>query len=299
MINWSNTSNFLIAAFYGLCAIFSFLFIFDAYNHAGQGIVMFRNVDDSTNIVDEADRKNRYSGIFVGFDEACVTKDGASSVSYNDCYKLTPSQDRDLHIIVPITWILLGFAVAHYVLKYVHERDSFPGLFENKYFKVIAFFLFAGPIALFIVSVIWWEYFIQRSQTIVPYKNGEDDHVLNSGGKGAAEFNSVADSYKDTEYWGSGMTSYVWLLLIGQLLQALACIMVLVRNIVMKDDKTFLSFFSIDKEAFGDKLKDIFSSASVGAPVDAAAKKPETKAATQAQVTSVYANRRVTNGIHF
>ena len=297
MINWSNTSNFLIAAFYGICAIFSFLFIFDAYNHAGQGIVMFRNVDDSTNIVNEADRKNRYSGMFVGFDEACVTKPGASGVSYNDCYKLTPSQDRDLHIIVPITWILLGFAVAHYVLKYVHERDSFKPMFKHDTFKVIAFFLFAGPIALFIVSVIWWEYFIQRSQTIVPYKNGEDDHVLNSGGAG--EFNSVADSYKDTEYWGSGMTNYVWLLLIGQLLQALACIMVLVRNIVMKDNKTFLSFFVIDEEAFGDKLKDILSNASVGAPVDAAAKKPETKAAAQAQVTSVYANRRVTNGISF
>jgi hypothetical protein len=300
-IDWSHTTNFLIALSYGLCLIFSLAFVFDAYNHSGQGIVMFRNIDDANNIPDESDRKNKYPGLFVGFDQACIVTDGGSTNLFNDCFKLTTSKDSDLRIIVPVTLTLLGFAFAHYVLKYFHERESFPALFGNKFFKVFAFFLFVTPIALFIVSVVFWNYFITRPEVIRPYKDGDDEDVLNHGKDSdvAYGFNELGNPYKDREYWGSGMTSYVMLLLIGQLFQAFACILVLGRNFVMKKNKTFLSFFSIDEEAFGDKLKDIFSTASVGAPVDAAAKKPETKAAAQAQVTSVYANRRVTNGISF
>lgn len=308
-IDWSHTTNFLIALSYGLCLIFSLAFVFDAYNHSGQGIVMFRNIDDANNIPDESDRKNKYPGLFVGFDQACIVVPGQNTnlILYNDCFKLTTSKDSDLRIIVPVTLTLLGFALAHYVLKYFHERNSFPSLFGNKYFKVFAFFLFVTPIGLFIVSVVFWNYFITRPEVIRPYNDGDDDDVLNDGKDSIAPsgFNDFGNPYKDREYWGSGMTSYVMLLLIGQLFQAFACIMVLVRNIAKKDDddKTFLSFFSIDDEAFGDKLKDIISisdaSVGVGAPVDAAAKNPGTKTATQAQVTSVYANRRVTNGIHF
>ena len=68
--------------------------------------------------------------------------------------------------------------------------------------------------------------------------------------------------------------------------QAVACILVLVRSQMMEDGQSFINVRFGEAQNIGSPI---------GSQVDAAAKNPETKT----KVTSVYSNRRVTNGIQF
>ena len=86
------------------------------------------------------------------------------------------------------------------------------------------------------------------------------------------------------------MTLTVMFLLIAELLQALACCIVYARSVMAEKS---IKGLLLGKEAFTGIRMAI--NAKVGASVDAAAKNPETKNT----VTSIYTNRRVTNGIAF
>ena len=268
----------------------------DAYNQSGHGIVAFQNIDDDTNIPDEGDRGLRFRGNYVGFDHACVQGTGASGDPYTDCSKLQPSKERELRLIVPITWVLVSFALAHVLLKKIVNNvngvDRFLDTVIMKYFTT--FVLFLGPIALLVPFLMFWASFIEKHDTLTKYYDGDSDDVLTGHPGGVETFNAGADKYKETAFFGGGMTPYVWLLVIGQFCQTAACLLVFYRNIQFtKRSASGMDRFLIDSEMFKGGLG--FLNEKVGTAVDAAAKNPETKQ----KVTSVYASRRVTNGMQF
>lgn len=268
----------------------SFFLLFGAYNHNGDGIVMFRNPDNQE-IKDAGEDDRKFRGTYVGFDLACDVQrtNIGQSFLYTDCYDFKPMEDNELKIIFPLTWTLWAFALAHFSIKRLYEHSTtYKKMVESRFFQIVAtFVLFLGPIALFITNCIYWSEFIERYQTI----NGNNDDIFHNHDKAAVvSFNGQADSYKDTRFFGGGMTISVMILLIAELLQALACCIVYVRSVMAEGAKGLL----LGKEAFTGTRSNV--AAAVGAPVDAAAKKPETKANA---VTSIYTNRRVANGIAF
>ena len=89
------------------------------------------------------------------------------------------------------------------------------------------------------------------------------------------------------------MTSTLFLLILGEFLQALACLIVYFRH-VRNSSGSLSDRMFIGIEGYTGINSPIAQP--VGATVDPAAKNPETK---KNAVTSVYANRRVTNGIAF
>jgi hypothetical protein len=278
----SKHTGFIVDTFFFLSFVgSSFFLLFGAYNHNGDGIVMFRNPDDEAEIPDDDDRALKFRGNYVGFDMACDLQDTVvGAKAYTDCHDFDAMEDDELKILLPITWALWGLALAHFLIKRAYEHFQwFKDLAENRLFQVLSsVVLFAAPIALFIMSCIYWSDFIERSNTI----SGDDDYINT--------FNANADYYKDTSFFGGGMTLTVMFLLIAELLQALACCIVYARSVMaVKSIKGLL----LGKEAFTGIRMAI--NAKVGASVDAAAKNPETKNT----VTSIYTNRRVTNGIAF
>ena len=87
--------------------------------------------------------------------------------------------------------------------------------------------------------------------------------------------------------------------------QTITCLVIIIKNAFdNKDNKAEKMFFltpkAFEKFEIGTTADPSLQSA-IATPVDAAAKNPETKAKAAAapRVTSVYANRRVTNGISF
>ena len=294
--------GYFVDTCFALCFIFSGVFLIDAYNHTGQGVVIFRNKGGETDIADEADRNNRFRGMYVGFDRACETStyevtdaDGFITFPmYTDCSNLDSSQERSMYILVPITWTLFAFAGVHFLLKrMVVNNDGFKSLVEMGWFRVIstiAFFM--APIALFAVNWVFWDYFIGNRNTLVKKSNDDDDDAMLKGGSVVA-FNAEADTYKDTRMYNGGITSTLFLLLVGEFLQALACMIVYFRHVYNSTGSMFDRMF-IGLEGYTGINSPI--ARKVGATVDAAAKNPETK---KNAVTSVYANRRVTNGISF
>jgi len=285
-------TGFIVDTFFFLSFLgSSFFLLFGAYNHNGDGIVMFRNPDDSAEIPNEDDRALKFRGVYVGFDMACDLKNLAvdATKSYTDCVDFKPMEDNELKIIFPLTWTLWAFALAHFSIKRLYEHSTtYKSMVENRMFQIVAtFVLFLAPIALFITNCIYWSDFIERKKTI----DGNDDDIFHGHDKAAVDtFNAEADFYKDTSVFGGGMTLSVMILLIAELLQALACCIVYGRSVMAEGVKGLL----LGKEAFTGTRSNV--AAAVGAPVDAAAKKPETKANA---VTSIYTNRRVANGIAF
>ena len=289
-------TGIFIDTFFLVSFVFGFMFLMDAYNQSGHGIVAFQNIDDDTNIPDEGDRGLRFRGNYVGFDHACVQGTGASGDPYTDCSKLQPSKERELRLIVPITWVLVSFALAHVLLKKIVNNvngvDRFLDTVIMKYFTT--FVLFLGPIALLVPFLMFWASFIEKHDTLTKYYDGDSDDVLTGHPGGVETFNAGADKYKETAFFGGGMTPYVWLLVIGQFFQTAACLLVFYRNIQFtKRSASGMDRFLIDSEMFKGGLG--FLNEKVGTAVDAAAKNPETKQ----KVTSVYASRRVTNGMQF
>ena len=289
-------TGIFIDTFFLVSFVFGFMFLMDAYNQSGHGIVEFQNIDDDTNIPDEGDRGLRFRGNYVGFDHACVQGTGASGDPYTDCSKLQPSKERELRLIVPITWVLVSFALAHVLLKKIVNNvngvDRFLDTVIMKYFTT--FVLFLGPIALLVPFLMFWASFIEKHDTLTKYYDGDSDDVLTGHPGGVETFNAGADKYKETAFFGGGMTPYVWLLVIGQFCQTAACLLVFYRNIQFtKRSASGMDRFLIDSEMFKGGLG--FLNEKVGTAVDAAAKNPETKQ----KVTSVYASRRVTNGMQF
>ena len=289
-------TGIFIDTFFLVSFVFGFMFLMDAYNQSGHGIVAFQNIDDDTNIPDEGDRGLRFRGNYVGFDHACVQGTGASGDPYTDCSKLQPSKERELRLIVPITWVLVSFALAHVLLKKIVNNvngvDRFLDTVIMKYFTT--FVLFLGPIALLVPFLMFWASFIEKHDTLTKYYDGDSDDVLTGHPGGVETFNAGADKYKETAFFGGGMTPYVWLLVIGQFCQTAACLLVFYRNIQFtKRSASGMDRFLIDSEMFKGGLG--FLNEKVGTAVDAAAKNPETKQ----KVTSVYASRRVTNGMQF
>ena len=289
-------TGIFIDTFFLVSFVFGFMFLMDAYNQSGHGIVAFQNIDDDTNIPDEGDRGLRFRGNYVGFDHACVQGTGASGDPYTDCSKLQPSKERELRLIVPITWVLVSFALAHVLLKKIVNNvngvDRFLDTVIMKYFTT--FVLFLGPIALLVPFLMFWASFIEKHDTLTKYYDGDSDDVLTGHPGGVETFNAGADKYKETAFFGGGMTPYVWLLVIGQFFQTAACLLAFYRNIQFtKRSASGMDRFLIDSEIFKGGLG--FLNEKVGTAVDAAGKNPETKQ----KVTSVYASRRVTNGMQF
>lgn len=285
-------TGYIVDTFFFLSFIgSSFFLLFGAYNHNGDGIVMFRNPNDAAEIPNKDDRALKFRGVYVGFDMACDIKEtDVSNSPYTDCVDFKPMEDNELKIIFPLTWTLWAFALAHFSIKRLYEHSTtYKSMVENRMFQIVAtFVLFLAPIALFITNCIYWSDFIERKKTI----DGNDDDIFHGHDKAAVDtFNAEADFYKDTSVFGGGMTLSVMILLIAELLQALACCIVYGRSVMAEGVKGLL----LGKEAFTGTRSDGVAAA-VGAPVDAAAKKPETKANA---VTSIYTNRRVANGIAF
>ena len=296
MARFNVDTGIFIDTFFLVSFVFGFMFLMDAYNQSGHGIVAFQNIDDDTNIPDEGDRGLRFRGNYLGFDHACVQGTGASGDPYTDCSKLQPSKERELRLIVPITWVLVSFALAHVLLKKIVNNvngvDRFLDTVIMKYFTT--FVLFLGPIALLVPFLMFWASFIEKHDTLTKYYDGDSDDVLTGHPGGVETFNAGADKYKETAFFGGGMTPYVWLLVIGQFFQTAACLLVFYRNIQFtKRSASGMDRFLIDSEMFKGGLG--FLNEKVGTAVDAAAKNPETKQ----KVTSVYASRRVTNGMQF
>ena len=292
-----DTGN-LIDTFFLVSFVFGFMFLMDAYNQSGHGIVAFQNINDDTNIPDGGDRGLRFRGNYVGFDHACVQAPGVSGVPYTDCSRIQPSKERELRIIVPLTWVLVSFALAHVLLKKAANRekwDSFRSFLDTSIMKYFTtFVLFLGPIALLVPFLMFWASFIEKHDTLTKYYDGDSDDVLTGHPGGVETFNAGADKYKETAFFGGGMTPYVWLLVVGQFCQTAACLLVFYRNIQFtKRSASGMDRFLIDSEIFKGGLG--FLNEKVGTAVDAAAKNPETKQ----KVTSVYASRRVTNGMQF
>ena len=286
--------GYFVDACFTICFIFSGIFLIDAYNHTGQGVVIFRNQGDKDAIPDEADRENRFRGVYVGFDRVCETKTDNAGSLYTDCDQFDTSAEKSMSVIVPVTWTLFAFAGVHFLLKRaVVNSDGFQTLVDNIAFRVIAtcvFFL--APIALFAVNWIFWDFFVGNRNTLVKKDDGDSDMKMLRGGN-ITVFNENSDVYKDTKFYNGGMTSTLFLLILGEFLQALACIIVYFRH-VMNSKGSISDRIFIGKEGYTGINSPIAKP--VGATVDAAAKDPETK---KNAVTSVYANRRVTNGISF
>lgn len=287
---------FLLNFFFGL------IFLGAAYSHNGDGVVRFQNIhhDDIT----ESDQDNTFKALYVGWDQACryVAADG-DKLPHNDCFTFQPMEDRELNVLVPITWVLIMFGIAHFLLKRIYIRSgSFRDILNMDALKVIVMILlFYGPIVLFIFSMIYWSWFTERSDTIAPISDNAETFPKDSEHVDLNLFNGEANPYKKTQFLAAGSTWSVILLLVGQFLQTIACIIAIVRNVAhdSASGSTFIGkFFFMGQEGFvGNNGANLTSP--IATPVDAAAKNPETKAAAQAQVTSVYANRRVTNGISF
>lgn len=293
---WIVDGCFLLNFFFGL------IFLGAAYSHSGDGVVRFQNIQHEN--ITESDQKNTFTALYVGWDQACRYVPAAGGAQpHNDCFTFQPMEDRELNVLVPITWVLIMFGIAHVLLKRVYIRsESFRDFLTRPEMKVIVMiFLFYGPIVLFIFSMIYWSWFTERSDTIAPISDDAETFPKDSKHVDVNSFNAEANLYKKTQFLGSGSTWSVIFLFVGQFLQTIACVVVIFRNIFVDagTDSTLLGrIFKMEKGGFmGDNGTGLASS--VAAPVDAAAKKPETKAAAAPRVTSVYSNRRVTNGISF
>lgn len=292
----SNHIGYMADALFLISAFFSLVFLaFGGYNHTGEGIVRFVNNKGGTapNIVPSSQEDNIRRDYYVGFDRVCVPR-SADTYGYTHCYNMHPMEHDDLKLIVPIYWTLFAYAVAHFILKrvYIHRnstmlRDAIPQL-------IAGFILFLPPIVLFIISSIYWARFIEndKDRTIT-----QNDDVLGSlDTVGVTAINLEMEYYRENEL-SKGTTWSVLVLLIGQLCQSVACLFVMARSWAHKESITGAVMINHDALA-----NDASVNSKIGAPVDAAAKNPETKAkaATAKTATvSVYADRRVANGIRF
>jgi hypothetical protein len=302
--------GYFVDFLFATSAFFSLVFLlFGGYNHTGEGIVRF--VNNKANVepeVPSSQQDNIRRDYYVGFDRVCVPKfEGA--YGYTHCYTMHPTEHNDLKMIVPIYWTLFGFAVAHFLLKRLYcQNTGFRNLISSNklYIQLITgCVLFAGPLVLFILSSIYWSEFIEsdKDRTIT-----ENDDVLGSlVTADVAEINVEMEPYRKNEL-SNGTTWTVLILLIGQLCQAVACVIVYCRSVAHRDSGTnaFVAILFVGDAGFVGDGKFFNTtqgvSTSIGAPVDAAAKNPDTKAkaATAKTATvSVYADRRVANGIRF
>lgn len=301
-------SGYVIDAFFLVNFVFGLIFAGAAYNHSGDGVVHFQNIPHDK--ISESDRDNTYKNLYLGWDKACqhVEYDPINDVrAHTDCFSFQPMNDRELNVLVPITWVLIMFGFAHFCLKRVYIRsERFRGMLDIGWVKfLVMILLFYGPIVLFVVSMIYWSWFTERRDTISPLSDDAEPFPGDSKHTDVKLFNDFANDYKKTQFLGAGSTWSVILLLVGQFFQAIACIIAIARNVANntnKDSTWIARLIQMEEGGFvgenDENLRPTLAS-SVAAPVDAAAKKPETKAAAAPRVTSVYANRRVTNGISF
>jgi len=328
--------GFFVDFLFAISAFFSLVFLlFGGYNHTGEGIVRFVNNVNTIKetyalhwgsddlLVPDDQQDNIMRGFYVGFDRVCVPEkidNFDTSVihglvnpehiyPYTHCYNMHPMEHNDLKMIVPIYWTLFGFAVAHFLLKRLYcQNTGFRNMISSNklYIQLITgCVLFAGPLVLFILSSIYWSEFIEsdKDRTIT-----ENDDVLGSLDTAeVAAINAEMQPYRENEL-SNGTTWTVLILLIGQLCQAVACVIVYCRSVAHRDSGTnaFVAILFVGDAGFVGDGKFFNTtqgvSTSIGAPVDAAAKNPDTKAkaATAKTATvSVYADRRVANGIRF
>lgn len=299
----------VIDAFFLVNFVFGLIFAGAAYNHSGDGVVHFQNIPHDS--ISESDRDNTFKNLYLGWDKACQHVDESpidTIPPHTDCFSFQPMNDRELNVLVPITWVLIMFGFAHFCLKRVYIRsERFRDMLDSKWVKYpVMILLFYGPIVLFVFSMIYWSWFTERRDTISPISDDAEPFPEDTKHALVNTFNDFANDYKKTQFLGAGSTWSVILLLVGQFFQAIACIIAIARNVANDTGKgsTWIArLFSMEEGGFvgenGQDLKTSASASSVAAPVDAAAKNPETKAAAAPRVTSVYANRRVTNGISF
>ena len=304
------TPNFIYEQGFLINIIFSVCFLAGAFDEGGHGIVNFlNNFSDKDTGTDQAQRDFTFRNLFVGFNQACmysIDRLQNQNPPRTVCYDFDPMKDRELHIVYPLTIILIIFGFAHQTLKHrvrYNEQAAdflFGGPKRRAAFTIL---LFWSPIIIFAVCSNSWNDFITRKEAIVPYKNGDDDKAFGDYSDDIEEFNLIANPYKRTNPFTSGLTWSVFLLIIGQMFQTITCLVIIIKNAFdNKDNKAEKMFFltpkAFEKFEFGTSSSGS-SQSEIAAPVDAAAKNPETKAAAAPRVTSVYANRRVTNGISF
>ena len=305
------TPNFIYEQGFLINIIFSVCFLAGAFDEGGHGIVNFlNNFSDKDTGTDQAQRDFTYRNLFVGFNQACMysfDRTQNQNPPRTVCYDFDPMKDRELHIVYPLTIILIIFGFAHQALKHYarYNEKVADSLFGGPYRRAACtILLFWSPIIIFAVCSNSWNNFITRKEAIVPYKNGDDDKAFGDYSDDIEYFNSIANGYKRTNPFTSGLTWSVFLLIIGQMFQTITCLVIIIKNAFdNKDNKAEKMFFltpkAFEKFEIGTTTADPSLQSAIAAPVDAAAKKPETKAAAAPRVTSVYANRRVTNGISF
>ena len=298
MYLWFVNSSFILGTF----LVSAFLF-FGAYNPAGEGIVLFKNSDDAirtgSNVMaddgDNFDKINR--GFYVGFDRICFPEsldpgtDIAATATATKCihYHAAEHGDDDMTQIIWFTWIIWTFGVVHILLAFLVYLDlkfaDFLFKSEHPVARGVYAILFYAPIVFFVLSVILWNNYIGNTDTI-PYKSGGDENEVVGSGMKIGDINGIMNEYKDKTY----TTWSVYFLLAGEAIVAFGCV-----NNFMNSVRTDGPMGLIQTSFIGSNASSPVA-ATVGATVDPAAKDPETK---KNAVTSVYANRRVTNGIAF
>ena len=306
------TPNFIYEQGFLINIIFSVCFLAGAFDEGGHGIVNFlNNFSDKDTGTDQAQRDFTYRNLFVGFNQACmysIDRLQNQNPPRTVCYDFDPMKDRELHIVYPLTIILIIFGFAHQALKHYarYNEKVADSLFGGPYRRAACtILLFWSPIIIFAVCSNSWNDFITRKEAIVPYKNGDDDKAFGDYSDDIEYFNSIANGYKRTNPFTSGLTWSVFLLIIGQMFQTITCLVIIIKNAFDNKNKSADKMFFLTPKAF-EKFEigttaDPSLQSAIATPVDAAAKNPETKAKAAAapRVTSVYANRRVTNGISF
>ena len=300
--HYGYTSDFCFMAGFLFMGIFLF---FGAYNPAGEGIVLFKNRDHenytSTATRDDDNFNHINRNFYVGFDRICFPDSlrhdaDAAKLATNTAttclhYNAGDFQaDHEFTLLIWLTWLMFCFSIVHFLIKraamhnvpllsnFLTRRGSLSGGFRALLFWI--------PIVFFIVSCIYWDAYLKNTD-VIPTKDGvqkkelvneysTDEHNLD-------DLNGALNPYKDTEH---SPTWSVVFLLMGGGFQAVACILVLVRSQMMEDGQSLINVRFGEAQNIGSPI---------GSQVDAAAKNPETKT----KVTSVYSNRRVTNGIQF
>lgn len=301
--DWRKTPGYL--ADFGFVVGFfliSIFLVFGAYNPLGEGIVVFKNIDSE--VSNATSGSNNFQGLqrnfYVGFDRICMPETlnpenhpitpghyGTKCLEY----KAAEYGHDKMTYIIWFTWLLWTFALVHWLIKRSAVSEMIRPLFNrtDTASKGIYAALFWAPVAFSIVSLVFWLEYV-ADQDVVPRTGGghENDVIEGASNSTAESINNHLNRYKDNEK----MTWPVWSLLIGVGVQGLGCLVAIFRG-VFSTGGTFMDIFQV--EIFPASMAET-AFTNVGATVDAAAKNPQTK---KNAVTSVYANRRVTNGISF
>ena len=161
------TPNFIYEQGFLINIIFSVCFLAGAFDEGGHGIVNFlNNFSDNDTGADQAQRDFTYRNLFVGFNQACMysfDRTQNQNPPRTVCYDFDPMKDRELHIVYPLTIILIIFGFAHQALKHYarYNEKVADSLFGGPYRRAACtILLFWSPIIIFAVCSNSWNDFL-------------------------------------------------------------------------------------------------------------------------------------------